>query len=64
MKDQNCDYCGKSFSEAGKLKSHVKAVHEGEKDYKCDFCGKCFTQAYNLRMHVKTVHEGVKNAIQ
>ena len=32
VKDHKCDFCGKSFSYASNLKTHVKTVHEGMKD--------------------------------
>ena len=30
-----CKSCGKSFSQAGKLKRHIHTIHEGHKDHKC-----------------------------
>ena len=52
---------GKSFTEAGSLKKHIKTIHEGHTDFKCDSCGKSFTQAGTLRIHIKTIHEGHKD---
>ena len=55
-KDFKCEYCGKSFTDAGALKKHIKCIHEGRKDFKCDSCGKTFSQSSNLRTHEKKVH--------
>ena len=61
VKDLNCDYCGKIFSELSNLKRHIKAIHEGIKAHKCEKCGKSFSQAAGLKIHIKGVHEGVKH---
>ena len=42
-KDYVCDTCGKSYAQAGDLRKHVKAIHEGTKDHICNSCGKGFT---------------------
>ena len=47
--------------ESGKLRTHIKTVHKGQKDFKCDPCGKSFTSAGYLRKHIKTIHEVQKN---
>ena len=57
-KDHKCESCGKSFSEARKLKRHIRENHEGHKDHKCESCGKSFFRADNLKRHIQTVHEG------
>ena len=56
-----CDSCGKSFSEKGKLKRHIYTVHEGHRDYKCESCEKSFSTVDNLKRHMHTVHEGHKD---
>ena len=56
-----CDSCGKSFSEKGKLKRHIHTVHEGHKDYKCESCEKYFTEAGSLKKHIHRIHKGHKN---
>ena len=56
-----CSHCDKGFSEAGTLKKHVKAVHEGVRNHVCNHCEKSFSQAGHLKIHIKAVHEGVKD---
>ena len=60
VKDHECNHCGKSFSQAGSLKLHVKAVHEGVhegvKDHVCNHCDKSFARKDRLNSHVKAVH--------
>ena len=55
-----CDFCVKSFSQAGNLKTHINSVHNGQKDHKCDSCGKSFTHGANLKTHINLVHNGKK----
>ena len=35
-----CDSFGKSFTQAGNLRVHIKTVHEGHSDFECDSCDK------------------------
>ena len=53
-----CNDCGKSFSQAWRLKTH-QHVHTGEKSFSCTDCGKSFTAAGNLKKHQR-VHTGEK----
>ena len=53
-----CDSCGKSFTQLGDLKKHMKTIHEGQRNYKCESCGKSFTRSDHLKTHIKIVHEG------
>ena len=55
--DHKCDSCGKSFTQLGNMKNHIKTVHEGQINYKCDSCEKSFAQSGNLKKHIKTIHE-------
>ena len=59
-KDNKCEFCGKSFSEARTLKRHIHIIHEGHRDYKCESCSKSFTQAGYLNKHIHTVHGATK----
>ena len=60
-----CESCGKSFTHAHSLKTHIHKVHKGHKDYKCESCGKLFTTAtylkFHLKKHMHMVHEGHKD---
>ena len=60
-KDYKCESCGKSFSEAVKLKRHIHTVHEGKEDHKCESCDKSFSRAYGLKRHIHTIHRGNKD---
>ena len=62
IKNDNCDFCGKSFSYKSALEKHVNSIHSNDPNkHKCDSCGKSFTQARTIRIHFKMVHEGQKN---
>ena len=56
-KDHNCEYCGKSFSQARNLKNHIHTIHEGHKDNKCESCDKSFSKAGSLKRHIRIFHE-------
>ena len=48
-KDNECESCGKSFSDARSLKKHIHTVHEGHKDYNCESCGKSFSYVGDMK---------------
>merc|ERR1712178_568061 len=60
-----CDICGKSYSCAQGLRTHVRQVHElkkyGENSSglsNCAECGQSFRNAEALMQHVAAVHRG------
>ena len=60
-KDFTCEYCRKSYTQAGNLRVHMKTIHEDQKDVKCDPCGKSFSHSHHLRVHIKTIHKCQKD---
>lgn len=47
----DCEECGSTFANAGSLRCHVKAVHEGVKEWKCEYCNYRVAHRSNLRTH-------------
>ncbi|CAH8821692.1 unnamed protein product [Trichobilharzia szidati] len=56
-KRYQCDVCGKEFTRADHLKTHMESVHGGKR-YQCDVCGKDSTTAGSLKTHMESVHGG------
>ena len=46
------NHCGKAFSRAGHLNTHINSVHNGQKDHKCDLCETAFSSKQMLQKHV------------
>ena len=55
-----CKACGKTFSRAQYLKTHILTIHQGQKRYKCDTCGKLFASERHVKKHINIIHEGHK----
>ena len=56
VREFKCDYCGKNYSSANSLKTHIK-WHTGDLKHKCSFCEKKFRNHSELRRH-EMVHTG------
>ena len=50
-----CRVCGKSFSQEGNMKRHVKS-HQGIKEEKCHMCGMLLSDKFALKRHMKFPH--------
>ena len=53
-KEYACERCGRSFTQRGNLKTHMRSVHTKEKPFACSVCGKSFAQRGNMRTHIRT----------
>ena len=47
-----CDFCGKIYSNNGKLRQHILMTHKSV-DFECDICEKTFEDKRGLKMHEK-----------
>ena len=56
VREFKCDYCGKNYSSANSLKTHIK-WHTGDLKHKCSYCDKKFRNHSELRRH-EMVHTG------
>nr|XP_029504496.1 zinc finger protein 22-like isoform X2 [Oncorhynchus nerka] len=54
-----CSECGKRFTTAPLLKSHMKS-HSGEIHHQCSVCGKCFLLFQDLKRH-QEIHKGERD---
>ena len=50
--------CQKGFTLKANMKTHISAVHEGQKPYTCEICSRCFSQKVHLKGHFVSAHEG------
>uniref|UniRef100_A0A8C5KU59 C2H2-type domain-containing protein n=1 Tax=Jaculus jaculus TaxID=51337 RepID=A0A8C5KU59_JACJA len=58
QKPFECNICGKHFSQAGNLQTHLRR-HSGEKPYICEICGKRFAASGDVQRHI-IIHSGEK----
>ena len=50
-----CEQCGKTFTEVGDMRRHIRKNHEKTESYTC-YCGKVCTNKTSLRSHYMDVH--------
>jgi stress-induced morphogen len=55
--NNNCEMCGKSFSNSTNLKVHQNVIHKGQKDHICILCNKAFGTQSDLKRHTKLIHK-------
>ncbi|XP_023321927.1 modifier of mdg4 isoform X3 [Eurytemora carolleeae] len=58
-----CNYCGKTFSESGNLRVHVRDMHESPRPWNCTVCGKVFKSKNSLANHKSLYHKEYPNVI-
>ena len=51
----SCDKCGYTTNQAGHLKAHYSAIHEGNK-FACPQCDLTLSFKNDLKRHMKTRH--------
>ncbi|KFM72015.1 Zinc finger protein 569, partial [Stegodyphus mimosarum] len=57
--EQQCDTCGRKFSDAKCLRKHQQAVHSKLKPYICSYCGHLSARKAMLELHMRQ-HTGEK----
>nr|ADO22665.1 SIX class homeobox transcription factor SIX32b [Mnemiopsis leidyi] len=60
LRQNQCRYCDKTFSQSGHRNTHEKNVHLKQKPHKCGYCDKTFGQASNRNAHERRVHLKLK----
>nr|XP_022305813.1 zinc finger protein 93-like [Crassostrea virginica] len=57
VKDFQCEYCDKRFSEIASLRRHVFSLHTAEKPFfMCEYCSARFSYKHKLKSHIKVKH--------
>ncbi|KAL7029444.1 hypothetical protein ACKWTF_006248 [Chironomus riparius] len=56
-KDHYCPVCSKYFTEARKVKEHVKRIHLRTKNYHCDMCDYSAYKKYDIYLHITNIHK-------
>ena len=57
VKDFQCEYCDKRFSEIASLRRHVFSLHTAEKPlFMCEYCSERFSYKHKLKSHIKVKH--------
>merc|ERR1711974_85605 len=60
-KSFRCHYCLQSFTQSGRVRRHVKRIHEKSTEFVCKTCLKSFRAKGNLKRHFQNVHMKEKN---
>ena len=55
-----CDLCDQLYPR-GRLKPHIKEVHQNIRTFKCNECEFTFKQKSHLRTHIKEIHKKLKD---
>ena len=52
----HCTVCTQSFSNAFRLKDHMKSSHTNSKGYSCNLCSSTLVHSTSIKRHFQTMH--------
>ena len=53
----SCSFCGKTFTEPGNLKVHIRDLHTNPQPWPCPVCQKVFKSKNSLANHRSLYHK-------
>ena len=63
--NNNCEICGKCFTNINYLKRHIVLLHQNnESNFKCDLCKNSYQQKERLAKHVENKHNQINQNVE